>query len=775
MISLLLVALAMAVTSDEREAASPNAVHAVVAPRIASPDARAYGWRPVAIGGGGFVTGLSADRTGRTRVTRADVYGAYLWNAEKSRWTQLVTASSMPEADRKPMTLSQGVYEVVVAPSDPRRIYMAIAGGLYRSEDGGAHFAKTSLPPVAFDANGPFRHSGPFIAVAPANPELVLFGTPANGLWRSADGGRNWARVESVPTPAKANDRSPGIVVWFRSNGGGDAGEVWAMSPGAGVFRSSDGGSSFSPLTSGGAHPTILRQGAFGKDGAFYGVDHDAKKVWKFADGAWSDLAGAPGLTPAPFATVAIDPRDGAIYVFDEGGRGFRSANGGARWSRMAGRSRVGPGGEPPWLRVSDKGYFATAQVYFDPQVPGRLWNAAGTGPYYADLQPGSAKIEWNSQARGIEELVANDVVAPPGRLPLFAAWDFGVHLRDDLTRFSTGYGPKERVLIAVQQVDWSASNPSFLVTNASDTLKCCWQDGDAVMAGYSQDGGRTWSKFPSLPTPPGTSASDPWRMSYGTIAVSAKDVNNIVWEPANNRSPFYTVDRGKTWSRVVLPGERLPNTGSYGSYYFHRRTLTSDRVLPGTFYLMHSGDGDNAALAGLWVTHDGGRKWSRVFRGEIAPNSGASAKLRAVPGKAGHLFFTADVGGPDSALRRSVDGGRTWMVLKDVTHAHDIALGKAAPGKRYPTLYVAAYVKGVYGFWRSIDEGGSWTRIGEFPTGSLDEVVVMDADKDVFGRVYAGFKGSGWVFGQPETCAPSAYRPGDDRECFSLTPPKDR
>jgi hypothetical protein len=40
-------------------------------------------------------------------------------------------------------------------------------------------------------------------------------------------------------------------------------------------------------------------------------------------------------------------------------------------------------------------------------------------------------------------------------------------------------------------------------VTNASDTLKCCWQDGDAVMAGYSQDGGRTWSKFPSLPTPP--------------------------------------------------------------------------------------------------------------------------------------------------------------------------------------------------------------------------------------------------------------------------------
>ncbi|PJN92360.1 hypothetical protein CNY89_30365, partial [Amaricoccus sp. HAR-UPW-R2A-40] len=33
------------------------------------------------------------------------------------------------------------------------------------------------------------------------------------------------------------------------------------------------------------------------------------------------------------------------------------------------------------------------------------------------------------------------------GRPPLFAFLDFGIHVKDDLDAFSTGYGPKERVL----------------------------------------------------------------------------------------------------------------------------------------------------------------------------------------------------------------------------------------------------------------------------------------------------------------------------------------
>jgi photosystem II stability/assembly factor-like uncharacterized protein len=172
-------------------------------------------------------------------------------------------------------------------------------------------------------------------------------------------------------------------------------------------------------------------------------------------------------------------------------------------------------------------------------------------------------------------------------------------------------------VLIAAQQLDWTPAQPGFVVTNASDTrTDCCSEDGDAVLAGYSEDGGKTWSKFATLPRPPGTALSDPWRMAFGTIAVAADDARNIVWAPTHNRSPFYTTDMGRNWRRVVLPGERLPNTGSHADYYFHRKTLAADKVLAKTFYLVHSGDGLNPGLAGLWVTRDGGVDWSRVYKG---------------------------------------------------------------------------------------------------------------------------------------------------------------
>lgn len=733
-----------------------------------------YAWRHVAIGGGGFITGLDADPTGATRVARTDVYGAYLWLPRENRWAQLVTSATMPEADRVQDGMNEGVYEIVVAPSRPERLYMAIKGRVFRSDDRGAHFATMSRAapfPVAFDPNSPARHYGPFLAVDPADPDLVLFGTPQAGLLRSADGGATWERVASVPPGTKPGPQAPGVAIWFeRGAGGRTTGRILAVSPGRGLFVSEDRGRGFAPLTPAGQpQPMSVKQGAFAPDGAFYAVDPESRSVWVRRANAWTDLTGRPGLGPARYAAVAVNPRNGQIYVLDEGGRARRSEDGGQSFVPLPHRVRVGEG-DPPWLRVTNLPYFATSQVVFDPVVPDRLWNAAGAGPFYADLGGGMLQVTWTSQARGIEELVANDVVQPPGQAPLFAAWDFGIHRKPDLDAYSTTYGPKERVLIAAQQLAWSPSNPSFIVTNASDTrTTCCAEDGNAVMAGYSEDAGRTWTKFATLPTPPGTKPEDPWRMAFGTIAVAAGDVNNIVWAPTNNRSPFYTLDRGRTWQRVSLPGERLPFTGSHAHYYLPRRTMTADRVEPHTFYFVHSGEGENRALQGLWRTRDGGANWERVFTGEIAPTSQYAAKLRAVPGHAGHLFFTSAVGGGETRLRRSRDGGATWDIVEGVTRVDDVAFGKAAPGAPYPTIFLSGQVGGRYGVWRSTDDAATWQQVGGFPVGTLDQVGDVGADPDRFGRVYLGYKGSGWIYGEPASCTPAPYRFPADTECSDV------
>ena len=67
----------------------------------------------------------------------------------------------------------------------------------------------------------------------------------------------------------------------------------------------------------------------------------------------------------------------------------------------------------PPWLRVSNQSYFATGRVQFDPAVPNRMWVGAGRGIYFADVPEDATQITWISESRGIEELVANDVVQP--------------------------------------------------------------------------------------------------------------------------------------------------------------------------------------------------------------------------------------------------------------------------------------------------------------------------------------------------------------------------
>ena len=220
----------------------------------------------------------------------------------------------------------------------------------------------------------------------------------------------------------------------------------------------------------------------------------------------------------------------------------------------------------------------------------------------------------------------------------------------------------------------------------------------------------------------------------------------------------------------MIFPGERLPATGSYGWKWLPRRTLAADRVLPGTFYLYHSGNPTNPCLAGLWRTRDGGRTWRMAYRGAIAPDSQHAAKLRSVPGKARHLFFTTAVHeGVDTRLRRSVDGGGNWSIVEWVDHVDDIAFGKPARKGSYPTIFLSGRVKGRYGIWRSTDEAASWRMVADFPLGRLDRVNVMEADRDVFGRVYIGFTGSGWVYGEPATCDPAALASTGDRQCAVL------
>ena len=116
-----------------------------------------------------------------------------------------------------------------------------------------------------------------------------------------------------------------------------------------------------------------------------------------------------------------------------------------------------------------------------------------------------------------------------------------------------------------------------------------------------------------------------------------------------------------------------------------------------------------------------------------------------------GTRFSTSDDGGItwSEAFKKTdkngdpVGGGGTSLVKLDGKGVGLAAFKRGVPD--HPD-WAQQFTHMVY--WRSDDEGASWSQIGDFPLGRLDEVKAIEGDKDVGGRVYIGFSGSGYVYG---------------------------
>ena len=188
-------------------------------------------------------------------------------------------------------------------------------------------------------------------------------------------------------------------------------------------------------------------------------------------------------------------------------------------------------------------------------------------------------------------------------------------------------------------------------------------------------------------------------------------------------------------------------------AYYLNRQTVTADRVLEDTFYLYYVSVRD-AASNGVYRSTDSGATWTKVFNGEISNWSYYTARIEAVPGEAGHLFFT---GGPQSnadasqparqGFYQSADGGATWTAVPNVLEVMAFGFGAPAPGGDYLSIYIVGWVNGVYGIWRSNDDAESWTLLGDYPAGILDGISTISGDPNIYGQVYVGFHGAGYAY----------------------------
>src|SRR3984885_5342893 len=653
------------------------------------------GWQTLKVGAGGFATGLDIDPDG-AMVVRTDTNGAYLWNG--TQWVQLVTSSSMPAAFD---FSGQGVYEIQMAPSNSSIMYMMFDGHLFKSTNKGTTWTQTAFTPVSANPNDSYRYNGQKMAIDPNNPNIVYVGTSSSGLFVSKDGGSTWSKVSAIP--AAAGQGITGILFDPAVGGvvNGVTQTIFASSYGHGVYESTNGGATWTARSGG---PTDVVGAAVSSTGVYYASD--GSNLWAYAGGKWTKLTS----DSAGIQAVAVNPSNpNEIVAVSGAGYLDISYNAGATWTGPMWSSNQVTSADIPWLAAANKAlagnvYMTVGGAAFNPANPSQMVISAGTGVWTTTQVPtsgatSSTPVTWTDQSVGIENLVANEIIVPPGGDPVLASW-----------------------------------SPIFLVGIAD------WWGTEE--SGYSTNGGQTWTKFPT--EIPGAGSS----FMGGTIAAST--TQNFIWAPAGGQKPYYTLNGGSTWTPITLPGVSSWS-GFDWAYYLDQRSVTADRVLANTFYLYDPGKG-------VFETTNGGASWTNVHSGYIESNgslSGFNSTIMSVPGEAGNLFYT---GGSQSGATptapvnegfyRSTDGGKTWSTVANVLDVSTFGFGAAAPGQSSPAIYIVGYVNSVYGIWQSINNAQSWTNIGTYPNGELDPISTISGNPNVFGEVYVGFgDGGGYAY----------------------------
>ena len=221
----------------------------------------------------------------------------------------------------------------------------ATEGGVHKSMDGGRTWASKGLTRRSVDA----------IAIDPQNPQVVYAATPGAGILKSTNGGSSWQAVNGGLAEHGVGVLAidPQTPTTLFAGGGIGACDCFQGGP-VGLFKTEDAGKRWRPIVKGLVASEIQSLAVAPREPrTLYTSTLARGGVFKSNDGGQSWVLVNQGLT-GRVGSIAVDPRDGrTVYAIAEiAGRGtlFKSTNGGLRWRRM---SALNSGGMADSLRLT--------------------------------------------------------------------------------------------------------------------------------------------------------------------------------------------------------------------------------------------------------------------------------------------------------------------------------------------------------------------------------------------------------------------------------------
>ena len=179
------------------------------------------GWTygQVAMGGGGFVTGVFSTCEENVYYARTDVGGAYRWDEADRKWKSLSYWISAEDVGL------MGVSALATDPKNAAKLYI-LAGTEYFSggktcvlisDNYGETFEVVDVSElIRVHGNGMGRGNGERLAVDHNNTDTILAGGCSSGIIRSTDGGKTWEQT-NFPVKGTVNGNGVNVIV-FDSN-----------------------------------------------------------------------------------------------------------------------------------------------------------------------------------------------------------------------------------------------------------------------------------------------------------------------------------------------------------------------------------------------------------------------------------------------------------------------------------------------------------------------------------------------------------------------------
>jgi photosystem II stability/assembly factor-like uncharacterized protein len=620
--------------------------------------------------------------------------------------------------------------------------------------------AADSARAQAWTALGPPGGDVRALATDPARPSRIFLGTADGHIFGSEDSGAHWAllgrvssRPDAVITAIVVDPRDGNVV--FASSWTRDA------AAGGGVFRSADGGRTWSAAGLAGqavrvlamapSDPNVLVAGTL--DGIYRSID-SAK--------SWERVSPEHHQELRNLDSLAIDPRDPQIIYAGTFHLPWRTNDGGRNWrpihegmiddsdvmsllidggnsqriyaSACSGIYRSDDSGAQ-WRKIQGIPYAArrTYAIAEDPGQPARVYAATSEGLW----KTADGGMAWSRTTP--ESWVVNAVVVAegnPGRV-LIGTEQFGVLVSDDggehFEGSNAGFDHRQILALGVD-----ANRPARMLAVIANAP-------DPVLA--TEDAGRTWSPLGSglLPeqvlrvfaAPDGAwwvSLARGGLLRYDVEKKAWKQVEEVVNEPQAVRGH---VSRGRAKSGV-RPVLGVVSDMAFSSKEWYAATsagllISTDRGVTWTaksagslpslpVQSVHvSSNGDQirlVSLGGLLFSDDGGNSWAWH---DLPLNSGGAVTLHAEPGDENKIVATSRRG-----LYISRDAGKTWGQAGAGLPSTPVKDFAAAGG-----IFVAAMRTG--GLYVSSDSGQSWERIPGKPADGFLVAVAPSSEPGVF------------------------------------------